>query len=392
MQMKKIARLAIVSATLGTAASAAPFLAIGDGAELFVTGTLGVRADDNILLSDKAAPAVAATATTPALPAIAGETSDTIFDINPGVEVVFGKNAAFSGSLTLVESFANYTDNSRLNTNLFSGDINSLYSDGKMKLKFNTGYHELNQNTADARGLTRRDEFVIGASTEVEVSQITSVGAGVTFNHTNYHPTGFADSDDLSVPINFYYKWTPKVDLSVGYRYRDYQVTGPGKDSTDNYFNVGARGEFSPKLTGAVTVGVNTRSVSGGGSETLPGVEASLAYELTPKTSFQFGVSNDFGTNSLGEQQKNLAFNAGVVTNIDAQWSLRGSVYWRSIDYFAAKPSHTDDYFEGTLGASYTINTFVKINASYVYRNNDSDLRGNSFTNNVFTLAAAFRY
>ena len=68
--MKNLARIALVSAALGTAAQAAPFLAIGDGAELFVTGTLAVRADDNIFLSNKA-------------------TSDTIFDINPGVEITF---------------------------------------------------------------------------------------------------------------------------------------------------------------------------------------------------------------------------------------------------------------------------------------------------------------
>src|SRR6187431_1216288 len=132
--MKNFARIALVSAALGSAAHAAPFLAIGDGAELFVTGTLGVRSDDNIFLTGN-------------------EVSDTIFDINPGVEITFGKDAALKGALTLVDSFANYSDNSRLNTNLFSGDFRANYDDGKLKLKFNTGFHELNQNSADVRGL-----------------------------------------------------------------------------------------------------------------------------------------------------------------------------------------------------------------------------------------------
>ena len=64
--MKKYTRLIIALAALSSVVQAAPFLAIGDGAELFATGTLSVRADDNIFLSSKT-------------------TSDTIFDINPGL-------------------------------------------------------------------------------------------------------------------------------------------------------------------------------------------------------------------------------------------------------------------------------------------------------------------
>lgn len=381
MHMKNLARLAIVTAAFGTAASAAPFLAIGDGAELFVIGTLGVRSDDNILFSEK------------------GEISDTIFDINPGVEITFGKNAAFSGSLTLVDAFANYSDNSKLNTQLFAGDFATKFDDGKMKLNFSTGYHELNQNSPDTKNLTRRDEFVVKAGSEFEVSQITSVGAAVKFNHTNYHPKSFADSDDLVVPLNFYYKWTPKVDLSAGYQYRSYEISGftgaaatAPKDSTDHFFNIGARGEFSEKLKGSVAVGVTTRKFDGGGDETLPGVEASISYAVTPKTALNFGVTNEFGTTPQGAQQKLFSLNAGVVSEIDAQWSVNGNISHRSAEYYNIAKTRTDEYFEGVVGVGYTVNSYVKINASFTYRNNDSDLTGNSFTNNVFALAASFRY
>ena len=43
--MKKIALTLLAAATTGSLLTAAPFLAIGDGAELFVTGTLGIRAE-----------------------------------------------------------------------------------------------------------------------------------------------------------------------------------------------------------------------------------------------------------------------------------------------------------------------------------------------------------
>lgn len=346
-------------------------MAIGDGAELFLTGNLGVRSDDNIFLSNNAE-------------------SDLVFDIAPGVEITFGKNAQLRGSLSLVDTFSNYSDNSNLNTNLFAGAFNSNYDDGKLKLGFNLSYTELNQNTFLVRGgaaLIRRDIFSAGGNTEVEISQLSRVGAGVTFAHENYKRTGFTDSDSLSVPIDFFYKWTEKTDLSFGYRYRDYKVD-MGSDSTDHFFNVGARGEFSPKLKGKFAIGLNTRKLDRGGDDTQLGVESSFSYEISPKTSFDFGVSNDFGTSPQGQQQKNFVLFGAINTKMSEEWAMNVGLSYRSIDY----GRRTDDYLEGTLGAEYTVNANVKIVGGYVYRNYASDVAINEFKNNVFSVAANFRY
>ena len=78
--------------------------------------------------------------------------------------------------------------------------------------------------------MTRRNVNNFLAKGEAEVSAITSVDAGFSFTHTQYKRSGYGNSDDYSVPVNFYYKWTEKTDLSVGYRYRNYQTT-LGQDS-----------------------------------------------------------------------------------------------------------------------------------------------------------------
>lgn len=367
--MKNIIRFALLSATVTAVSQAAPFVAIGDGAELFLTGGLTVRADDNIFLTEKSE-------------------SDLIFDITPGVDITFGKDAQLKGALTLSHMFTNYSDNSNLNTNLFSGDFFTRYDDGKMKLGFNIGYHELNQNSVDIRGLTRRDTFAAGGNAEVEVSAITSVAAGLQFNHENYKRANYTDADSLTIPLDFYYKWTPKVDLSVGYRYRDYRVDNLGDDSTDHFFNVGGRGEFSPKLTGKFAVGLNTRNLDRGGDETQLGLDASVAYEISPKTSLQVGASNDFGTSPGGEQQKNFTLNGMVMTKLTEEWSINAGLSYRAIDY----GTRTDDFIEGTLGASYIVNANVRVVGGYTYRNYSSDIRGSDFENNVFSVGANLRY
>ncbi len=327
-------------------------------------------------------------------------TSDVIFDLTPGIELDFGKNAQLQGSLTLSDDFSLYTDHSNLNTNLFAGDFVSKYDDGKTKMGFNAGYHELNQNSVDVRAtngrLIRRDITTAGANGEVGVSEITAVGAAVNYTHGNYHPAGYVDSDTLSVPVNFYYKWTPKIDLSLGYSYRDYRAkNGLALNSNDHFFNVGARGEFSPKLTGKFAIGYAQRHFTGGGSnEGLLGLDASFAYEITPKSTVQFGATNDFGTSPSGQQQKNLTLNALATTKLSEEFSVNGGVSFRSIRYYGGTgPSNrTDDYWEATLGGAYVINANVRLVGAYVYRTYHTDLAGSEFTNNVFSVAANFRY
>lgn len=378
--MNSLVRIAFVSFAVSATAYAAPFLAIGDGAELFVTGTLGVRADDNIFLQSDAQ-------------------SDTIFDINPGAQITFGKDAQVKGSLSLVDAIARYSSNSRLNTNLFSANFGSNYDDGKLKLGFDAGYVESNQNTVDVRptgsigALIRRNTLTAGVTSEAEISQITSLAAGFKFEHTDYKRAGYGDSDDYTIPVDFYYKWTPKVDLSLGYRYRSYQ-TQIGLDSKDNFFNVGARGEFSPKLKGKVAVGWIQRQLSKGGDKNSLGLDASLGYEISPKTMLDLTASDKPDTSPQGAQQRNFSLGGNLTTNISDQWSANAGLSYRGITYLPAGTTagRTDDYVEGNLGATYIVNAYVRVVGAYAYRNNSSKIASSEFTNNVFSVAASFRY
>lgn len=168
--MNYLVRGLTASVLLGSSAVAAPFLAIGDSAELFLTGSLGVRHDDNIFLG-------------------ANKVSDTIFDVAPGFDLTFGKNALTQGSLAYTETFSRYSDNTRLDTELSSVVFTSKYDDEKLKLSFDGSFKQLNQNTRDTAQqtgddglpvLSRRDELKLAGKSEVSISQKTSVAAGIT--------------------------------------------------------------------------------------------------------------------------------------------------------------------------------------------------------------------
>jgi hypothetical protein len=235
--------------------------------------------------------------------------------------------------------------------------------------------------------LVRRDVFTAGGNAEVATSQLTSVSAGLEYSNENYKRAGYTDSDTFTVPLDFFYKITPKVDLSGGYQYRDTQVQF-GQNSVDHYINVGARGDFTPKLTGRFTVGWTIRDLADGTNNDTIGLDASFSYELSPKTSLQLGASNDFGTSPQAQQQKNFTVNAGLTSRFNDRWSLNASASYRNIEY----TTHTDDYWEGTVGVSYAFNSSVSATGSYTYRNYKSPFPTSEFTNNVFSLSANFRY
>jgi hypothetical protein len=315
------------------------------------------------------------------------------------LELTFGKNAQLKGSLTLVHEFSNYTDHSNLNTNLFSGRFSSQFDDGKLKLGFNTSFSEINQNTgtssatgAIVTGLIRRDAFAAGSDAEVEISPITKIGGGINFAHDNYKRTGFTDSDVLTVPLNVYYRWTEKTELSFGYRYRDTQLDSAGVDSQDHYVNLGSRGNFTAKLSGKFSIGLNNRSLNGGKDFNQLGFDSSLSYELTPKSKLDFGLSKDYGNSPQGQQQKNLSFNASVTSELSKEWSANAGVTYRAINYFQSTPSRTDDFYEFQLGGTYIINENAKIIGGYKFANYTSVLAGSDFKANVFNLAVSLRY
>lgn len=370
--MKHCIRLLALSLALASAATAAPFLAAGDGAELFLTGTLGVRSDDNIFMSPN-------------------KVSDVVFEVNPGVDFVFGKGSMTQGNLSLVENISRYSQNSDLNTELFGINFNSKYDDGKTKVTANAGFNELNQNTVDTANvgnqLSRRDVSTIKLVGETSVTAKSKVGAGVNYKNTNYKRTGFVDQTVTEVPLNYYYGVTSKVDLSFGFRYRntDLQV---GTDSKDYIYTIGARGDFTPKVSGSVAVGVGQRDFSTGSDQNIFSLDSGLNIAMTAKSTLNLNASNDFGVSGTGAQQKNFSLGGTVKSKISDQLSTRAGLTYRAIDYY----TRTDDYVEGVLGVDYVVSNNVTITGSYTYRNNSSKLATAEFTGNVFSLAAKFRY
>src|SRR5437870_3199696 len=100
--MNTLLRNFVVFGCLGSSVYAAPFLAIGDNAELFLTGSAGVSYNDNIFLADSGP----------------GKESDEIINFTPGINLEFGKESLVKGTMSISESLSTYLDHSEMNSQL----------------------------------------------------------------------------------------------------------------------------------------------------------------------------------------------------------------------------------------------------------------------------------
>lgn len=369
-------RLGLVGAALvsgSLVATAVPSLSIGSGTEVFVSGSATVRYDDNVLLDS------------------ASSESDAIFVLTPGLSLEYSEGGS-KGGLALSEQFVRYSDNSSLDNNLTSVVGDYRFSGPVSEFSVGGSYRELSQNSIRVRSVdqtVRRDltAFRIGGANALTAK--TSVAIGADYQKTNYQLAGFVDSRVWSVPVDFYLQRTEKLDLSVGYRYRDNKLSGSAVDSKDHFLNVGARGDFTPKLGGQVRVGYNRRNLSNDTKENQLGLGASLTYSLSPKTNFDLGVSNDFNNAATGATQKVFAVSGTGHFDLTPKLS---AVLGLSFDSSKYSDGRQDDFFVAESGVQYAIDEHWAVQGEYVFRKNDSNASALSFDNNVLSFSISCRY
>ncbi|MCX6937859.1 MAG: outer membrane beta-barrel protein [Verrucomicrobia bacterium] len=376
--MKNKRRLALLAGISAAPAFAAPFLAIGENAELFVTAGTNARFEDNITLSSSA------------------EQSDEIFEFSPGAELVFGKGSLTSGSLTVFERFIAYSDHTTYNDNLANVLFKSSYEGAKLALQSNASYVESSQATRDVQSIIASSELAAGLNGELTLTEKSKIGAGIQFSDVNYDPVALPDRSIYTIPVNYFFAVRPKLDLSTGIQYRHTDVDATDSDSDDYYFNVGARGEFTPKLVGNFSVGYNLRETDAAApaddSQGSYGLKSGLTYLYSPKTQFSLDLSNDFATGSAGGGQEVMAATVGASSSVAADLTLRASISYSKIDYLNSAPSRTDDYIVFNTGATYTINEHASLTAAYTFLDNASDISTSEFSGNVLSISANFRY
>jgi polysaccharide biosynthesis protein VpsM len=370
-----IAAAALVGMPLGRAE---PLLSFGPDIPLFITGTATIRRDSNVFLAAQ------------------NPTGDTLFILDPGLDLHYSGGGASVG-LLFDEQFVRYATNRALDDHLASVSGNLGFKGTTSQLTVAAAFQQEDQSTLSAVNTDqtlKHSQANASLNGEWGLTAKTSIGLGASFERTMYPEAGLTNSDAWSFPADLYYEVSPKVDLSAGYRFdKTTQDNGVG-DTTDDFINVGARGDFTPKLSGQIRVGVSTlMPAKGGGSNTTePGLGMTLDYLLSPRTTLSLSADNGFTASALGTSQEELMINTSASFQLSQAWSASLGASFDSTKYLMVLPPRKDYFWVGDVGLSYAWTKYTAVQLSYFFRRNDSTLDAATFSDDVLTLSASSRF
>jgi len=359
-----------------------PLISFGPDVPLFLTATVSVRSDDNVLLSPT------------------NRINDVIYLFAPGVDLHYSGSQASTG-ITFSEQFSSYKKEHALDDHLANLLGHIGYQGAESGFSAQGSYVQTDQTTTTATNLNqtvRQTMEAVSANGELAVTAKTRIGVTPSFTRTEFPEAGFTNSDIWTLPVDFYYAMTPKADVSVGYAYSKTTTQNGVGDSKGNFFNVGARGQFTPKLSGQIRVGLSEEkqlgvvpAQQGTANVRQLGVSSSLIYAYSPRTSFSLYANNGFAPSAAGNVTE--LFSTGLSGNFELspQWTAAISLGTSSTKYLVVPP-RTDHFWDASLLVNYVITTNLNLQASYLYRKNTSPLEELTFDDNMATLTAACRF
>jgi hypothetical protein len=240
--------------------------------------------------------------------------------------------------------------------------------------------------------------------------RVTALVTG-TVDHYNYNSvklvngttTDQANQDltDYTPTVRFGYEIQPGYQAFVqgsytATRYDEHCCgTAPVNRDSNTYQGVaGTALNLTGLITGEVYVGYLETTYSSPTFNTFSGVAfgGSLNWAITQLTTVTGSASRALEPtnfdNSSGidrilaqvavdhELLRNLLLNATVQYRQDAYQLIPNAV----------GPARTDDYYTGAMGATYYLNRYLYLGATYQYQHRDSNIAGNNYDDNLFIV------
>ena len=368
MKNKQLYLLSLISASLltqQTGANASPLVSIGDNADIFFNGSSSLRWQSNVFRDED------------------DEIDDLLWSLSPGFELNVGRGLS-NADLSIITRYdiLRYQDLDDLNTELFHIKAIGSYKTSRLDLNGSISFDE-NQSTSGDNNVTADliefDTFNARLDAEYRFSPKFSFGTGVNYSEREYkapYDDVLADRETIRLPFDIFYELTPKVDLSLGYVYTTTDVeetvipifpvavilpapaVAVGRSVGDykqdsHFFNIGARGNLLPKLTGFFKIGYRTRSnddsttslVDGTGAfvgfpgstnrddSGMLGLDADLTWSATPKITARLGLSRDFGVGGEGQSTENTSVDLNGSYSINSNFAASANLGYTIRDY-----------------------------------------------------------
>ena len=363
--------------------------------KLRTSANLSESYEDNIFFSDS------------------NEEGDFITTISPAVVGVWGDEEQDYIRFSYGYSKLLYTDNSQANADIHAASLSHNFERTRTSLSGQIGYQNLTTVLTGSQILNRqstnveRDIWTLGEQLEYRVGEKTYVAGGVRFNETDFEEgVSILDTKETRGTLRFGYQYSEKTRL-FGEMFRgkgrttsnSARLDGPESTVMGGY--LGARGDFTTKLSGSVRLGYETRDFEdGSNAPSSPGADIELSYKASAKNITTLSYSR--GTR-LSVQAANASFLEDAVSlrmnqflgeggRIVATGGVRYSQ--RNFDDSAGGfAGRTDDVVGADIGLVYNFSIWLRGVMNYSFSSIDSsDSRVLNYTANKVTVGLSVGY
>ena len=276
-------------------------------------------------------------------PPEAGVESDLLWYLSPGFELQYGANPENSLSLGYFHDFILYTENGD-----FNGNQDRVQFDARMELgRFTVvGYNSvawLDTILGGSTAVVRREPIrrqVWTDNYQITYDSSVKTDVYVIFNHSavNYlEVVNLYNQATLRGTVGATYKPTERIGLfsEISGGHTDVSETSPlqppGEDSWVYGGFVGVRGTFTPRITGTVKVGYETRDFTGPdtqGDGGGPAVGVGLTYTPTQRLLVKLDYNRFVGVSPqfAGQSTKNgvLSLSGTQQLGVTGRWAMVG--------------------------------------------------------------------
>ena len=209
------------------------------------------------------------------------------------------------------------------------------------------------------------------------------LGFRLTGNYSgnNFLTSGYSDTTTYGLGLHGVYVYSPKLKLLSGInRGESWNSNGPvgrrNPSTRDWRYTVSAEGEFAPKVTGDVSLGLTQHdsTKAGFGDANALFAAAGVSWAASQKTSWNFNVSQDLSLSAADQAAKNLNLSLGVSQRFSDKLSGSASVGYDRSNYVgeAATNSRRDNGYSLRGRLSYILNDYSSVDVAAGYRNNNS--------------------
>ena len=263
-------------------------------------------------------------------------------------------------------------------------------------------YYELGVNWSE----TTRSNFQVGQIIESEelgisgsyrayLNEKSGFRMSSELGQSSFTDSNLSDSDDISFTVDYLYRYSSKLNLVTGYRYRELENRGGAGSvsisQSSHTFDIGVDGELRPKVEGTISFGIQFLDSSGSialADGTNFYYDIGLAWRANSRTSVSLSGSGDFQNSPNGgvNNRRDIAMRLTQRSRSRSSRSI-GLTYAQS--NFSGLNSRKDDSI--TLNSRYqhnlSKNKNLGLSADYEIRESNNDF----FSYDRFRLALDFQ-